>query len=64
MCTRRPSTCWTCGRWAKRTLGHRQIVPKRSIELSNAPKAPQAWPALMQIKKIDIGTFDVAAEAP
>ena len=51
-----------CG-WLKDRFGLSwQIVPKRAIELLNGPQAAQVWPALMQMKKIDIAALDAAAE--
>ena len=52
-----------CG-WLKDRFGLSwQIVPKRSVELLRGPKAAGVWPALMQMKKIDIATLEAAAEA-
>lgn len=51
-----------CG-WLKDRFGLSwQIVPKRAIELLNGPQAPQVWPALMQMKKVDIAALEAAAE--
>lgn len=53
-----------CG-WLKDRFGLSwQIVPKRSIELMYGPRAARVWPALMQMKKVDIAALEVAAEAP
>ena len=53
-----------CG-WLKDRFGLSwQIVPKRSMELMYGPKAARVWPALMQMKKIDIAALEAAAEAP
>ena len=53
-----------CG-WLKDRFGSSwQIVPKRSIELLRGPEAARVWPALMQMKKIDIAALEAAAEAP
>ena len=41
-----------------------QIVPKRVIELSGGPNAEEFWPALMQMKKIDIAALEAATGAP
>ncbi len=52
-----------CG-WLKDRFGLSwQIVPKRSIELLRGPEAARVWPALMQMKKIDIAALEAAAEA-
>ena len=51
-----------CG-WLKDRFGLSwQIVPKRSIELLRGPKAAQVWPALMQMKKIDVAALEAAAQ--
>ena len=53
-----------CG-WLKDRFGLSwQIVPKRAIELMYGPKAARVWPALMQMKKIDIAALEAAAETP
>lgn len=50
-----------CG-WLKDRFGLSwQIVPKRSVELLSGPKAAQVWPALMQMRKIDIAALEAAA---
>ena len=50
-----------CG-WLKDRFGLSwQIVPKRSVELLSGPKAAQVWPALMQMRKIDIAALEEAA---
>ena len=52
-----------CG-WLKDRFGLSwQIVPRRSIELMYGPKAARVWPALMQMKKIDIAALEAAAGA-
>ena len=51
-----------CG-WLKDRFGLSwQIVPRRAAELLNGPRAAQVWPALMQMKKIDIAALEAAAE--
>ena len=51
-----------CG-WLKDRFGLSwQIVPKRVIELSDGPNAARFWPALMQMKKIDIAALEAATE--
>ncbi len=51
-----------CG-WLKDRFGLSwQIVPQRAIELLNGPQAAKVWPALMQMKKIDIAALEAAAE--
>ncbi|SPH16935.1 hypothetical protein DEA8626_00449 [Defluviimonas aquaemixtae] len=53
-----------CG-WLKDRFGLSwQIVPKRSVELLSGPQAAKVWPALMQMKKIDIAGLEAAAKAP
>ena len=50
-----------CG-WLKDRFGLSwQIVPKRLIELLNGPTAPEVWPVLMQMKKIDIAALEAAS---
>ena len=50
-----------CG-WLKDRFGLSwQIVPKRAIELLSGPQAAKAWPALMQMKRIDIAALEAAA---
>lgn len=50
-----------CG-WLKDRFGLSwQIVPKRSVELVTGPQAAKVWPALMQMKKIDIVALEAAA---
>jgi predicted 3-demethylubiquinone-9 3-methyltransferase (glyoxalase superfamily) len=50
-----------CG-WLKDRFGLSwQIVPKRSVELITGPQAAKVWPALMQMKKIDIVALEAAA---
>lgn len=52
-----------CG-WLKDRFGLSwQIVPKRSVELLSGPEAAKVWPALMQMKKIDIAALEAAAKA-
>lgn len=52
-----------CG-WLKDRFGLSwQIVPKRSVELLNGPASVKVWPALMQMKKIDIAALEAAATA-
>jgi predicted 3-demethylubiquinone-9 3-methyltransferase (glyoxalase superfamily) len=51
-----------CG-WLKDRFGLSwQIVPKRTVELITGPEAARVWPALMQMKKIDIKRLEAAAE--
>ena len=51
-----------CG-WLKDRFGLSwQIVPQRANELLNGPAAAKVWPALMQMKKIDIAALEAAAE--
>ena len=50
-----------CG-WLKDRFGVSwQIAPRRAIELLNGPRAAKVWPALMQMKKIDIAALEAAA---
>ena len=50
-----------CG-WLKDRFGLSwQIVPQRAVELLNGPAAAKVWPALMQMKKIDIAALEAAA---
>lgn len=50
-----------CG-WLKDRFGMSwQIVPKRSVELLAGPDASKVWPALMQMRKIDIAALEAAA---
>lgn len=52
-----------CG-WLKDRFGLSwQIVPKRAVELLSGPQAAKVWPALMQMKKIDIAALEAAARA-
>lgn len=52
-----------CG-WLKDRFGLSwQIVPKRAIALLNGPTAARVWPALMQMKKIDIAALEAAADS-
>lgn len=52
-----------CG-WLKDRFGLSwQIVPKRSVELLSGPAAEKVWPALMQMRKIDIAALEAAAAA-
>lgn len=52
-----------CG-WLKDRFGVSwQIVPQRSVELLAGPTAAKVWPALMQMKKIDIAALEAAAAA-
>lgn len=49
-----------CG-WCKDRFGLSwQIVPKRAVELFSGPQASKVWPALMQMKKIDIAAIEAA----
>lgn len=51
-----------CG-WLKDRFGLSwQVEPKRAIELLNGPRAAKVWPALMQMKKIDIAALEAAAD--
>jgi len=51
-----------CG-WLKDRYGLSwQIVPRRSTELLNGPKAAKVWPAFMQMRKVDIAALEAAAE--
>ena len=50
-----------CG-WLKDRFGLSwQIVPRRSVELLTGPTAAKVWPALMQMKKIDIAGLEAAS---
>ena len=50
-----------CG-WLKDRFGLSwQIVPKRAVELFTGPQAAKVWPALMQMRKIDIAALEAAA---
>ena len=40
-----------------------QIVPKRSLELMRGPQGAAVWPALLQMRKIDIAALEAAAKA-
>jgi predicted 3-demethylubiquinone-9 3-methyltransferase (glyoxalase superfamily) len=51
-----------CG-WLKDRFGLSwQIVPKRSVDLLTGPQAAKVWPALMQMKKIDIAALEAASK--
>ena len=51
-----------CG-WLKDRFGLSwQITPKRAVELLNGPSAASVWPALMQMKRIEIAVLEAAAE--
>ena len=39
-----------------------QITPKRAVELLNGPKAARVWPALMQMRKVDVAALEAAAD--
>ena len=50
-----------CG-WLKDRFGLSwQIVPKRAVELFTGPQSAKVWPALMQMRKIDIAALEAAA---
>ena len=50
-----------CG-WLKDRFGLSwQITPKRAVELLNGPMAAKVWPALLQMRKIDIAALEAAA---
>ncbi len=52
-----------CG-WLKDRFGLSwQIVPKRAVELLNGPMAPKVWPALLQMRKIDLAVLEAAGDA-
>ena len=38
-----------------------QVTPKRAVELLNGPMAARVWPALLQMRKIDIAALEAAA---
>ena len=40
-----------------------QITPKRAVELLSGPMATKVWPALMQMRKIDVAALEAAADA-
>ena len=51
-----------CG-WLKDRFGLSwQIVPRRATELMHGPHAAKVWPALMQMKKIDVAVLEAAAK--
>ncbi|NND45774.1 MAG: VOC family protein [Xanthomonadales bacterium] len=51
-----------CG-WLRDRFGLSwQIVPRRATELLNGPQAARVWPALMQMKKINIAVLEAAAQ--
>lgn len=51
-----------CG-WLKDRFGLSwQIVPRRATALMYGPHAAQVWPALLQMKKIDVAALEAAAE--
>lgn len=39
-----------------------QLVPKRAADLLNGPMAAKVWPALMQMRKIDLAALEAAAD--
>ena len=50
-----------CG-WLKDRFGTSwQVTPKRAVELLNGPMEAKVWPALLQMRKIDIATLEAAA---
>ena len=50
-----------CG-WLKDRFGLSwQIVPKRLAELTAGPNSSRVWPALMQMRKIEIAELEAAA---
>lgn len=50
-----------CG-WLKDRFGLSwQIVPRRAAELVSGPDSARVFPALMQMRKIDIATLEAAA---
>lgn len=50
-----------CG-WLKDRFGMSwQIVPRRASDLMSGPRAGRVWPALMQMRKIDIAALEAAA---
>lgn len=50
-----------CG-WLKDRFGLSwQVVPEPAIALLSGPKASKVWPALMQMRKIDIAALEKAA---
>jgi predicted 3-demethylubiquinone-9 3-methyltransferase (glyoxalase superfamily) len=52
-----------CG-WLKDRFGLSwQVVPKRAVDLLSGPAAAKVWPALMQMRKIDIAALEAAAKA-
>lgn len=52
-----------CG-WLKDRFGLSwQIVPKRAVDLLNGPTASKVWPALLQMRKIDLAVLEAAADA-
>lgn len=49
-----------CG-WLKDRFGLSwQIVPRRASDLMSGPDAAKVWPALMQMRKIDIAVLEAA----
>lgn len=49
-----------CG-WLKDRFGLSwQIVPRRASDLMSGPDAARVWPALMQMRKIDIAVLEAA----
>lgn len=52
-----------CG-WCKDRFGLSwQIVLARAVELVTGSQAPKVWPALMEMKKIDVAALEAAATA-
>ncbi|MDP5306830.1 VOC family protein [Paracoccus spongiarum] len=50
-----------CG-WLKDRFGLSwQIVPRRAAALMSGPQAGRVWPALMQMRRIDIAALEAAA---
>lgn len=50
-----------CG-WLKDRFGLSwQILPRRATALMYGPHAAQVWPALLQMKKIDVAVLEAAA---
>jgi predicted 3-demethylubiquinone-9 3-methyltransferase (glyoxalase superfamily) len=53
-----------CG-WCKDRFGLSwQIVPEPAIALLSGPLAAKVWPALMQMRKVDIAVLERAARTP
>lgn len=52
-----------CG-WLKDRFGLSwQVVPEPAVALMSGPAAAKVWPALMQMRKIDIAALEKAASA-